>query len=185
MTTMASLGKFALPCSSATQEVTTALANLNFDFSMIKFEAPVEFQGVGKLLSKTRKLQAEEGSLHATARKLGVLFNENLPEIPHLLRAYGFRSSEIVEQSMSNASSNSERGPLKDFVGIDGTSVWAAATSGKGALEAHLLACILARAWPVWEAVNIWMEVIATRQALLKDRLKNGGLFDAGTMTAS
>ncbi|KAH8689146.1 hypothetical protein BGW36DRAFT_365677 [Talaromyces proteolyticus] len=164
---MASLGRIALSVASATQEATAALANFNIDFAMVKIEAPVEFHSVGKHLSKKRKLQAEDGSFHTTARKLGILFQEDLPEISHLTRGYGLRSSEIVERSMTDAIDHSEHGTLSDYFGIDGTSVWAAVTSGRGP-----------------EAVSIWMELITTRQTLLKERLR-GEIFSITTVTAA
>jgi hypothetical protein len=34
-------------------------------------------------------------------------------------------------------------GIFSDFTGADGTSIWAAATSGSGAISVHLLACML------------------------------------------
>ena len=88
---MASIGRFAIAGASMNQESTLALASINFDFSMIKFEAPLEYQGLGTVLSAKRKRKVELGSIHITARKLGALFIDDLPEIPNLSRAYGLR----------------------------------------------------------------------------------------------
>jgi hypothetical protein len=162
---MASLGRLTVSLASATQEATAALANFNIDFSMVKFEA-------------------EDGSFHVTARKLGILFQEDLPNIPHLTEAYGFRCSEIAEKSRLYSADQAEHGALNDLIGVDGTSVWAAATSGRGALEAHLLACLLARAWPGSEAVSIWIELVAIRKALLKERLREN-IYSIATLTAA
>jgi hypothetical protein len=94
---MASIGRFALSLASGVQETSFALANLNLDFAMVRLEAPIEFQGLGTSLSKRRRQQAEEGSVHMTARRLGALFADDLPAIPNLTRAYGLRASEIAE----------------------------------------------------------------------------------------
>jgi hypothetical protein len=55
-----------------------ALANLSFDFAMIRLEAPLEYQGLGTALSKRRKHEAEQGSVHTTARRLGALFADDI-----------------------------------------------------------------------------------------------------------
>ena len=49
-------------------------------------------------------------------------------------------------------------------MGIDGTSIWAAATSGRGAIAVHLLACMLARIWSGSEATSIWVELVEKRK---------------------
>jgi hypothetical protein len=49
-------------------------------------------------------------------------------------------------------------------MGADGTTIWAAATSGKGAIAVHLLACMLARIWTGPEATSIWVELVAQRK---------------------
>ena len=90
---MASLGKITLSLASGSQEATLALANINFDFSMIKIAAPAEYQGLGASLSNKRKRKAEDGPIHITARKLGVLFTDDLPNTPNLAQAYGLRVS--------------------------------------------------------------------------------------------
>ena len=79
---MASIGKLALSLASGQQETTLALANINFDFSMVKLIAPLEYQALGASLSCKRKRDAEDGSIHITARKLGALFADDLPSIP-------------------------------------------------------------------------------------------------------
>ena len=62
-----------------------------------------------------------------------------------------------------------------DNIGIDGTSIWAAATSGTEALCVQLLACILARFWPPNEATSIWVEIVESRKSEL---LSSNGDFD-------
>lgn len=152
---MASIGKFALSAASGAQETTLALANLNVGFSVIKLAAPAEFGGLGASLSKKRRTEAEDGLIHMTARKLGALFADDLPSTPNLATAYSLRVSEIAENPKFNPRGSDADGALKSHVGADGTSIWAAATSGNGALEVHLLACMLARIWPAPEAISI------------------------------
>lgn len=181
---MASIGRVALSLAAGVQETTLALANFNFDFAIIKMEAPLEFQGVGTYLSKRRRLEAEEGKLHITARQLGALFADDLPLIPNLTQAYGLRASEISANPAVNPRGTASDGPLASHIGLDSTSIWAAATSGRGALQVHLLACILARAWTGVEAVSIWSELVAARRAAMEERLK-GDQFHFGHLNAS
>ena len=180
---MASIGKIALAAASATQETTVALSNINFDFSLVKLEAPVEYHGLGSTLSKKRKHNAEEGSAHVTARKLGALFADDLPQTPNLSRAYGLRVSEIAENPKFNPRSSAADGPFANSIGADGTSIWAAATSGRGAMAVHMLACLLARAWTSPRAISIWSEIIASRKMLLRNKIQED-MFPISTLTA-
>lgn len=180
---MASIGRFAVAAAAATQDTTLALANLNFDFSLVKMEAPLEYRGLGTALSTKRKRDAEEGSTHVTARKLGALFADDLPHTPNLSRAYGLRVSEIAEIPKYNPRGSVSDGPFAEHIGADGTSIWAAATSGRGAMAVHLLACLLARMWPGPKAISIWSEIIDARKSLLQSRLDEQG-FHIGTATA-
>ena len=134
-------------------------------------------------MSKKRKAEAEEGSTHITARKLGALFAEDLPNIPNLTRAYGLRVSEIAENPKYNPRGSTSDGPFAELVGADGTSIWAAATSGKGAMAVHLLACLLARAWSGPEAISIWSEIITARKQVLQRRIQEQE-FHIGAITA-
>lgn len=162
---------------SGTNENTLALVNFNIDFSLLKLEAPGEFTGLGLSLTRQRRELAEEGPVHRTARRLGALFENVVPDTPSVTRAYGSRVSEI-----------SQNGPKKDIVqrhgvfaecaGVDGTSIWAAATSGKSAIAIHLLACMLARAWSGPQATSIWVELVEERKRLLK-KLISDGLYDS------
>jgi hypothetical protein len=52
-------------------------------------------------------------------------------------------------------------------MGIDGTVVWAAATSGRDALCVQLLACMLARVWNAAEVTSIWVEILENRKLKL------------------
>ncbi|KAH0593458.1 hypothetical protein MHUMG1_08595 [Metarhizium humberi] len=167
---MSSIGKVNASLVGATQETTLTLANLNFDFSLFKVDAPAEYQALGECLSKRRLDAAESGNEHVFARKLGALFSHLLPSTPNLVRAYGRRASEIArEVSKDSTTGPVNRGLFNEWLGPDATSIWAAATSGSGAIAAHLLACMLARIWAASEAEAIWDEIIQARKRLLSE----------------
>ena len=71
---MSAVGRIQAAWAAASNETTLALANVNFDFSLIKVEAPVEYKDLGAALSTKRRSAAEQGASHSTARKLGCLF---------------------------------------------------------------------------------------------------------------
>lgn len=71
------VNKFSVATFS--NENTVSLANLKFDFSLVKLEAPQEFDRLALTISPKRKSEAEEGALHRTARRLGALFEGSLP----------------------------------------------------------------------------------------------------------
>ena len=169
---MSSLGKIQAALASATQETTVALANANFDFSLIKVEAPAEYRQLGTALTTQRRMTAEHGQTHVTAMRLGSLFHAVLPETPRLIKAYGKRVSEIAADPNVNPQGTLNHGPFQDFVGVDGTTIWAAATSGPAAIAAHLLACLLAAHWPPAEAVAIWEEIVVERKRQLEGKLQ-------------
>ena len=103
---MSSIGRITPSVVTGTVENTLALANLNFDFTLVKLEVPQEYQGLRNALSKRRVENAEEGPMHRTARKLGALFEQILPPIKTLIKAYGVRVSEIsssckIDQTVS------------------------------------------------------------------------------------
>ncbi|KAH8659209.1 hypothetical protein BGZ60DRAFT_120559 [Tricladium varicosporioides] len=158
------VGKIQAALAAATQETTLALANFNFDFSLVKVEAPVEFQPLGAALSIKRRTASESGDHHRTARKLGSLFEQIIPDTPRLFAAYGNRVSEIASSPAGKAKGSQPFGPFSDFAGIDGTNIWAAATSGTPAIAVHLLACMLARIWKASEAIALWEQIIAARK---------------------
>lgn len=160
-------GKITAAFTSITQETTIALANLNFDFALYKVEAPKEYSGVGRCLSKKRREAAENGNEHMVARRLGALFAQALPATPTLIKAYGIRCSEISELSAAAPKGVRSKTLFEDWIGADATSIWAAATSGNGAIPVHLLACMLARVWSAAEATAIWEELIEHRKTEL------------------
>jgi hypothetical protein len=146
------------------QETSIALANLNFDFSLYKVEAPAEFKLLGEELNAPRRAAAESGTPHVTARKLGALFQRLLPPTPELIRAYDRRVSEIASSRAVNPRGTKADGVFAEQVGVDGTSIWAAATSGPESIALHLLACMLARIWSGSEATSIWVELVSERK---------------------
>ncbi|KAI5456012.1 hypothetical protein BGZ63DRAFT_397289 [Mariannaea sp. PMI_226] len=120
---MASLGKLTNAFMQVSQETTLTLANLNFDFALIKYDAPEEYRGLGNSLSTYRKTSAEDGSLHIAARKLTALFQSVIPPVPNLIQAYGTRASEIAASPELNPQGNARHGIFADHIGADGTSI--------------------------------------------------------------
>lgn len=45
-------------------ENTLALANVNFNFALVKIAPPSEYSGLGMVLSSSRRRAAEDGELH-------------------------------------------------------------------------------------------------------------------------
>lgn len=127
-------------------------------------QAPKEFSDVGNALSATRRQEAESGKVHKTARQLSALFEPLLPPTPKLEKAYGLRASEIAKASTAKEGDQKKDGVFAGRAGADGTSIWAAATSGGGAIKVHLLACMLARLWEGSEATSIWVEIVTERK---------------------
>ncbi|KAI1816613.1 hypothetical protein GGS20DRAFT_199952 [Poronia punctata] len=141
-----------------------ALVNLNFDFSLVTVTPPEEYGPLGKALSPLRREQAEEGSTHQTARRLGALFDSVVRPGDDLVKAYGQRVSEISTLLNTEAESSRRPGCFERHAGADGTAIWAAATSGKSAIAIVLLACMLARLWDSPKATAIWVELVEGRQ---------------------
>ncbi|KAK0380703.1 hypothetical protein CLIM01_01983 [Colletotrichum limetticola] len=164
-----SLQKAVASVLSVTQETSLSLANLHFDFSLYKVEAPPSFKGLGNELTLSRKKAAEEGTPHVTARKLGALFQDLLPSTPTLIQVYGQRVTQVASRRDVNPKAARAHGLFADHVGIDGTSIWAAATSGPDAIAVHLLTCLLARIWTAPEAISIWVELVANRKRELEN----------------
>jgi hypothetical protein len=81
-----------------------------------------------------------------------------------LLKAYGRRVSEISESEVANPKGANQHGIFREHVGADGTTIWAAATSGRSAIAMNLLACFLARLWTSSQATSIWVELVESRQ---------------------
>ncbi len=161
---MASYGRIQGALTALTQDTTLALANGNFEFSLVRIDASAEYSGLGAALSSRRRSAAEYGTSHKIARKLGALFEQILPLTPNLFKAYGLRASEIAQSPLVNPKGGQAYGPFAEHIGVDGTNIWAAATSGKGAVAMHLLACMLARLWSPSEAIAIWEQIVEERK---------------------
>jgi hypothetical protein len=169
-----SFGRLQAALVAATSEVTMAAASINFDFTLVKIEAPQEYKQLGSLLSTAKRSEAETGSTHVTARRLGTLFDGVCPHTPNLIKAYGTRVSEISASANDQISSHYRDSIFGAHSGVDGTTIWAAATSSNASLHVHLLACMLARIFEASEAVSIWVELEKER------RLDIAGRFDRG-----
>ncbi|RWA03321.1 hypothetical protein EKO27_g11784 [Xylaria grammica] len=184
-----SLGRLQASLAQATQEFTVAAANINFDFTLVKVEAPPEYQDIATVLSSPRVREAETGPLHATARRLGALFEGFCPRTPNLIKAYGLRASEIsrevAEAELQNAKQTRDDNWLRmEYGGIDATSIWAAATSSKEALPVHLLACIIARMFPPADATSIWVEIVNGRKREVLAGVEQGDILHIGILSA-
>lgn len=166
---MTSLGQLTNALGVVRNENTLALANANFDFSLFRFDAPVEYQALGENISARRRQEAERGSQHRTARRLGALFEGVLPQIPGLSRAYGRRVSEVSQSLKQDPKANASGGPFSDLMGADGTTIWAAATSGPNAIPILLLGCMLARIWSGPEATSLWVELVDHRRKEIEE----------------
>jgi hypothetical protein len=113
-----SIGKFTAAVAAVQNENSLSLANLNFDFTLIKLDAPTEFKGLGMTISKERKSKAEDGALHKTARKLGALFESYLPPAQNLIRPYGVRVSECQRSPRSHPSTPKEHKDGMEFLQV-------------------------------------------------------------------
>lgn len=120
---MSSISRIQGSLASLTQETTLALANFNFDFSLMKVEPPAEYMQLGTNLTSRRRDAAESGTHHSTAGRLGSLFQSAIPETPSLIKAYGQRASEISSSPEINPRGTAEDGAFRDFVGLDGTTI--------------------------------------------------------------
>lgn len=80
------MGQLQPSLAEVTNEVTLAAANINFDFTLVKYEAPKEYQPLGGILSNRRKQEAESGSSHVIVRRLGALFIGVCSSTPNLVK---------------------------------------------------------------------------------------------------
>ncbi|RDL32634.1 uncharacterized protein BP5553_09090 [Venustampulla echinocandica] len=182
---MWSVGRATASAASMSNELTVAAANFNLDFTLMKVEAPPEYQRLGAALSTSRRERAEVGSAHTTARKLGALFEQILPATPRLFQAYGQRASDTANSPTSNPLQGLSSGPFADHLGIDGTNIWAAATSGKRAIAVHLLACMLARILQGPEAISTWVELVERRKQQIKTEFEQNSISDMPSIMAA
>ncbi|KAJ0156320.1 hypothetical protein CTA2_12790 [Colletotrichum tanaceti] len=143
---MANFANFSNSLVSNGNEFSPALVHVNLDISLFRCSPAVEFLRVGSALTPWRKKEAEDGNLHKTACRLGFLFDEILPDTPELLKAFGTRASEILDGPNINPQGTAEDGPFRDFIGADGTCIWAAATSTTASVVPSLgLECMTQR----------------------------------------
>ncbi|KAL3444379.1 hypothetical protein BJX65DRAFT_297691 [Aspergillus insuetus] len=177
---MGSIQRVAAPAVHAVAEANFSLLQANVDFSLVKYEIPAELLPLGERLSRQRRQVAEKGSFNIFARRLGFLFEEILPSVPALLKAYGTRASKIACEvdAAQNAPRSIVDGIFGPHLGVDSTSIWAAANIGTSALLMHLLACMLARIWSAHEATAIWAEIIDTRRQKIKDNAPENTIYD-------
>lgn len=181
-----SLGKLQAALASATNEVTIAAANINFDFAVFKYDAPAEYQPLSNALTTQRKQNAETGEIHVTARRLTTLFEGVCPSTPKLLKAYGTRASQICD-AQNRLSVKSGSSLFGEYLGVDATSIWAAATSSQSgiAVHVHLLACLLARIWSHSEAVAIWDQIITARREEIAHKFMDSDSLPFSTLSAA
>ncbi|KIL86234.1 hypothetical protein FAVG1_10631 [Fusarium avenaceum] len=182
---MATFGKLQAALAAATNEVTVAAANINFDFTLVKYEAPKEFRPLEGYITTTRKQDAESGKSHVIARRLGALFSGICPDTPNLIKAYGARVSEISKTATQKESQEYSKSIFASYIGVDATSIWAAATSSKSAIHVHLLACMLAELWDASEATSIWAELVEERRKDIAHRLEQGETLHFGLASAA
>lgn len=182
---MSAFGRLQAALAAATNEVTVAAANLNFDFTLVKYEAPREFQPIAGVLASKRKHDAENGKTHITARRLGALFEGACPDTPNLIAAYGKRVSEISQKVTDDEPRNYSKSIFAAYAGVDATSIWAAATSSTAAIYVHLLACMLAEFWDATEATSIWVELVSQRRQDIASRLERGETMAFGLAAAA
>ena len=83
------------------------------------------------------------------------------------------------------SSQESVHGAFADYIGADGTSILAAATSGDGAVTMHLLACLLARMWKRSQAISIWQELVQQRKSILSKKVGSSAMLHANELAAS
>ncbi|KAL6363056.1 hypothetical protein LRP88_02457 [Fusarium phalaenopsidis] len=165
------VNKLVASAASVQNEFSLAAANLNLDFTLIRLEAPKEFRGIDNSLSDMRRENAERGSLHRTARKLGALFDGVPPPAEHLLSAYGKRVSEICERKHIDPKERARHGIFSQFVGPDSTSLWAAATSGTNAIAIHLLASMISGVFDSADSIALWLQLIEKRKAEIESTI--------------
>ncbi|KAJ5663644.1 hypothetical protein N7507_004375 [Penicillium longicatenatum] len=182
---MSTIGRITNSILSGSNENNLSLATLNFDFSLIQIEAPKHYEPLASALSTHRRQDAEEGQPHRTARRLGALFEDVVESTPKLIDAFGQRVSQIVQMPGINPQGNSTHGPFEKFVGADGTTLWAAATSGIPAIGVYLLSCLLAQAWDSKQATALWVELVEYRQREIQSAYENNHKVSMSTLLSA
>lgn len=135
-------------------------------------------------MTQERKDDAETGTIHTTARRLGALFEGICPSTPKLVKAYGTRVSEISEASTTRTK-QAKNSIFAAHSGVDGASIWAAATSSTTAIHVQLLACMLARMWSGPEATSAWFEIVKERKKAVATQYEQGESINFSTLAAA
>ncbi|CAJ2510752.1 Uu.00g063770.m01.CDS01 [Anthostomella pinea] len=187
---MASLGDLSAALTSIRPANTNALLNATVELNIFTkrfVQPPPEYASIGQHLAPGWLQEAQNGNRHSIARKLGLLFKgrEVLPSTLELIKAYGSRASEIAGNSVANPQGSETHGAFADMIGADATTLWAAATSGRAAIQCHLLACLLARIWTYSEATSIWVELVTRRKEALRRQLAEEGELDQEVLLAT
>jgi hypothetical protein len=182
---MSDIGKFAASAVGFSNELTVAAAAFNIDFSLLKVEAPKEYDGLRSVLSNHRLKEAEEGQPHIIARRLGALFETLVQPMPNFIKAYGSRVSEISSSIKDSKHYKPDIDLLGAHGGPNGTSIWAAATSGKGAFAVHFLACMLARIWKSPQAISLWVEIVESRKQEIISNFQTSNSSEMSSVMAS
>lgn len=88
---------------------------------------------------------------------------------------------------MTQQSSERRNELFADYIGVDATSIWAAATSSDSgrSVHIHLLACLLARMWTASEAVSIWDEIIRERRREIASMFDTHAAVPYASLTAA
>ncbi|KAL2387547.1 hypothetical protein RJ035_004153, partial [Blastomyces gilchristii] len=161
---MVLISRFVPSLTAPTVETTLAFANLNFAFSLGGSKG-ISWSGNScpAIVANPPRL----GLRISPRGNFGALFAQVVPSIPKLEEEYGKRVSEIAGSSDINPQGLRSDGIFADYIGADGTPIWATATSGSPTISVHLLACMLARVWSAPEAISIWSELVAERKRAL------------------
>ncbi|KAG2415074.1 hypothetical protein HFD88_006265 [Aspergillus terreus] len=155
-----SFGRLQAALAAATSDITLAAANIKFDFTLVKNEAPEEYHSLGS-----------------------ALFGDICPSTPKLIKAYGTRVSEIAEATKTSVPAAD--GFFSEHTGVNGTPIWAAATSSTSALQLQLLACMLARIWGPQEATAAWVELVQERRMEIIQKCERSEQMHIGTLNAA
>jgi hypothetical protein len=108
-------------------------------------------------------------TIHRTARRLAALFEQKTPSAPKLTCSYAVRVSEIINKPGVNPGGSPKDGLFAPFVSADGRAIWAAATSGSGALGVCLLALLLAKVWNFSDSIAIWVGIVEARKLEIRN----------------
>jgi len=96
------------------------------------------------------------------------------------------RVSEICKAAKEDTFRGRSEGlAFAQYVGVDGTSIWAAATSSSSAIQVQLLACMLARMFDASEATSVWVELVKDRRAEIGTRFQNNEELRFSVLTAA